>query len=66
MNIAVLHPETKALFRFRAGQFEEYSPLAANTPIIKDFEAFIEEAQEMETNYIADATKENLPVYSLQ
>ncbi len=66
VNIAVLHPETKALFRFRAGQFEEYSPLAANTPIIKDFEAFIEEAQEMETNYIADATKENLPVYSLQ
>jgi shikimate kinase len=28
-----------------------------------DLDAFIETAEEMETNHIIDATKENIPVY---
>ena len=33
---------------------------------IKDFNSFVEEAREMKTNRIVDATEENLPVYAIK
>ena len=35
------------------------------TDSVDDVNSLIESAEEMETNQIADATKENLPVYTL-
>lgn len=66
VHIVALHPETNKFYYFKNGEFTEYTPLTKELGTIKDMKSFVEAAKEMETNHIVDATKENLPVYSLE
>ena len=66
VHIMALHPEEGAFYYFKDGSFEKYLPITNSLGSIDDMLAFIENAKEMETNNISDATKENLPVYLLK
>jgi uncharacterized protein len=63
VHLAAIHPETNTAHYFKAGQFELYTPMAKAIHSFKDVHALLENAKEMETNNIVDATQENLPVY---
>lgn len=65
VHLVALHPETNKFHYFKNGAFTEYGPLTQSIGTIRDIKSFIESSKEMETNHIVDATKENLPVYSL-
>jgi uncharacterized protein YbcC (UPF0753/DUF2309 family) len=67
VHIVALHPGEKQFYYFRNGQFRKYEPItgAGEIKAIRNMEAFIEGAKEMETNHIVHATEENLPVYLL-
>lgn len=67
VHIVALHPGEQKFYYFRNGVFENYEPITAASEIgtIHNMETFIEDAREMETNHIVDATEENLPVYLL-
>ena len=67
VHIAALHPEEQRFYYFKNGVFEKYDPITGASEIktIHNMLEFIEGATEMETNHIAHATEENLPVYLL-
>lgn len=65
VHLVAIHPETNKFYYFNEGVFTEYLPLTKNTSSVNNFNTLIESAKEMETNYIADATHENLPVLLL-
>jgi uncharacterized protein YbcC (UPF0753/DUF2309 family) len=65
VHIAALHPQENAFYYFENGTFRKYEPITKALATIDDMLPFIESAKEMETNHIADATKENLPVHLL-
>ncbi len=65
VHIVALHPETKQFYYFKEGKFIEYNPLNKQVPEANDIITLLESAKEMETNYIVDATQENLPVYTI-
>jgi uncharacterized protein len=65
VHVVAVNPETKQFFYFKNGAFAQYDPQAREIPAVQDFQKLFENAPEMETNQIADATKENLPVYTL-
>ena len=66
VHIISVHPETGEFYYFRNGQFTPYAPTPQLIPSMPEFISLVESAKEMETNHIEDATKENLPVYSIQ
>lgn len=66
VHIVVVHPESHQYFYFKEGAFIPYTPLIKSVAVAEDLSAIISSAKEMETNYIVDATKENLPVYSIK
>ena len=63
VHLSVLHPETNTIYYFKEGVFIPYDPIIRNTSAFNDIHSLIENAKEMETNNIVDATQENLPVY---
>jgi len=67
VHIVALHPGEQQFYYLRNGQFQKYQPITGAEEIktIKNMEAFLEGAREMETNHIIHATEENLPVYLL-
>ena len=65
VHLAVYHPENHQFYYFKNGEFKYYDPLNQEIQSVKDFHRLFESAKEMETNQIADATKENLPVFTL-
>jgi len=65
VHIVAVHPDTHQFHYFRDGSFRLHEPMIKNLPQVKDVIALAESAKEMETNYIVDATQENLPVYTL-
>jgi uncharacterized protein YbcC (UPF0753/DUF2309 family) len=65
IHLMVVNPETKEFYYFKNGAFEVYHPLTRAIDVLKAPDALIENAAKMESNYIVDATKENLPVFSL-
>jgi uncharacterized protein YbcC (UPF0753/DUF2309 family) len=65
IHLMVVNPETKEFFYFKNGSFSSYQPLTSSVDVVKDTQSLIENAGKMESNYIVDATKENLPVFSL-
>jgi uncharacterized protein YbcC (UPF0753/DUF2309 family) len=65
VHLVVVHPETGHFLYFRNGSFRQYEPLKKQIEDVTDIHALIENAPEMETNETTDATRENLPVYSL-
>jgi uncharacterized protein YbcC (UPF0753/DUF2309 family) len=66
VHILVVHPETNEFFYFKDGEFTAYVPVIKKVNTVNDLIVLVEDATEMETNYIVDATRENLPVYSLK
>lgn len=65
VHIMVKDPETSEYYYFKDGQFVPYACLTSSVDRITDMKQLVEKAREMETNYIVDATKENLPVYNI-
>ncbi|MES2285009.1 MAG: DUF2309 domain-containing protein [Bacteroidota bacterium] len=65
VHLVAMDPETNNFYYFKDGAFTEYNPITKEINAIENFNAFIESAVGMETNYIVDATQENLPVYTL-
>ncbi len=65
VHLVAKHPGNGTFHYFRNGVFTEYTPLASGVSSIADMNSFVERAQGMETNQVADATRENLPVYLL-
>ncbi|HLG03811.1 MAG TPA: putative inorganic carbon transporter subunit DabA, partial [Bacteroidia bacterium] len=66
VHIMAIHPETNQSYYFKNGEFRMYEPLKKSLPVAENTLELVESAIEMETNQIADATKENLPVYILK
>lgn len=66
VHILVVHPETAQFLYFKKGVFTEYIPVAKKVNTVDNLIILVEDAKEMETNYIVHATQENLPVYSLE
>jgi uncharacterized protein YbcC (UPF0753/DUF2309 family) len=66
VHLVAIHPNTNRFHYFKNGGFVEYTPLTREVGTIDDLIVLVEDAKEMATNNIVDATKENLPVYSLK
>ncbi len=66
VHLVAIHPETHTFYTFSKGEFTEYIPLQHSIPTTSDILSIINNAKEMDSNYIVDATKENLPVYNLK
>jgi uncharacterized protein len=65
VHLTVINPENNQFYYFKNGEFTIYNPISPNVAKAQSFMSLIETAKEMETNQIADATKENLPVFTL-
>ncbi len=65
IHLVAIHPDTGKFYYFKEGAFVLYEPADRDIAPAGDFHRLVETAPEMETNQIADATKENLPVYLL-
>ena len=65
VHVVALHPDTHQFYYFKDGVFTLYEPVSHKVGGLKDFINFVESANEMRTNHIVDATRENLPVYTL-
>lgn len=65
VHIMALNPFDNQFYYFRNGAFELYEPTTQKINTVSNIEKLAEEAIEMETNNIVDATQENLPVYLL-
>jgi hypothetical protein len=66
VHLMAVHPETNQFYYFKEGVFTEYVPVVNKVGTVNNLIALVEDAREMETNNIVDATRENLPVYSLE
>jgi hypothetical protein len=62
IHLVAVSPEDGRLYHFKNGKFESYEPL---TKVVEtdDIRKVIENAAEMKTNHILEATKENIPVH---
>ena len=58
-----LNPDTHEYTYFKEGKFIEYKTISKEIHFYKDIHTLLENAKEMETNHITDATQENLPVF---
>ncbi len=54
VHLAVIHPDTKQIFRLFKGEWHEYKPLTENLPVAKDFE------------HVLECTSENIPVHLIR
>lgn len=66
VHLMSIHPEDGTFHYFKNGTFVIYEPLDESVGEIKDIHHHLENAEEMETNHIVHATKENLPVTLLK
>ncbi len=65
VHIVAANPDDGRFYYFKNGEFKPYQPLGQTADVVSDFYQLVEQAKEMETNGIVDATQENLPVYLL-
>jgi uncharacterized protein YbcC (UPF0753/DUF2309 family) len=63
VHLVAVNPETNELFYFKEGAFVPYHPLTNQIHFFKDVHHLLEDAKGMESNHIAHATQENLPIY---
>ncbi len=63
VHLMAIDPDTNQFYFFKNEQFVPYEPLEKGIAKSDDVHQLIETAKEMDTNYIVDATKENLPVH---
>lgn len=66
VHLIAMHPQTKEFYYFKKDRFELYHPQQVSIPVIEDFQSFVENALEMETNHILHATQENLSVHLIK
>lgn len=66
VHLMAIDPDTKAFYYFKNGQFSQYEPLKNQVHSLVDIHQLIEKAPEMESNHIAHATKENLPIHTME
>ncbi len=66
VHLVVYDPHTTSFFRFSNGAFVPYTPLVSEVSAVEDISKTIETVSGMESNYILDATKENMPVHLLK
>ncbi len=66
VHLVVYDPHTTSFFRFNNGAFVPYTPLVQEVSVVEDISKTIESVSGMESNYILDATKENMPVHLLK
>lgn len=62
LHLVAISPDDGNLYHFHEGAFILYVPISKISET-DDILKVIETAEEMETNHIIDATKENIPVY---
>ncbi len=62
LHLVAISPEDGNLYYFMDGAFVLYNPLK-NILKTKDVDKLIQDGEEMTTNHILDATKENIPVH---
>ena len=65
IHLMVMNPHDNQLYRYNKGQFEPYTIINNNISSTQNIQSIIENAPEMRSFTIEDATKENLPVYHL-
>lgn len=65
IHLVVVDPGSTQFFYFKDGGFSAYVPLTQKTDPVQDVTSLLESSIKMETNQIADATRENLPVFLL-
>jgi uncharacterized protein YbcC (UPF0753/DUF2309 family) len=58
-----INPDNNNFYLFKDGKFELYDPITSNISKINNLHNLIESTKGTETNYIVDATKENIPVH---
>lgn len=63
VHLMVINPDNNQFYFFKNGEFTLYKPLHKDTPKCNNINNLIESAQKMETNYIVNATQENIPVH---
>ncbi len=66
IHLVALHPEEKALYVFKEGEFIPYTPLTKELPTVHDLSRMLETTTKMKTNHVLDATQENLPVHIIK
>jgi uncharacterized protein len=66
VHIVAIDPVSREMFYFKNEKFEPYHPSTGNVGKLQNILEVIHGAKEMETNYIVDATKENLPIMVLK
>ena len=68
VRLTAIHPETNEFYSFKDGTFNKYVPLEVKVNSVGNIHSFLEEAtsKEMKTNYIGDATHENLPIHVIK
>jgi uncharacterized protein len=66
VHIIAIHPETRLYYRLQNGVFEPYQPTHQEVASMTNFDQLVESWAKMPTNQIADATRENLPVFTLK
>lgn len=66
VHLAAVDPENHRVYYFSKGAFTEYLPLAGKLQPLREPGLLFESAYKMESAAITDATRENLPVYSLE
>lgn len=65
VHLVAIHPDTNDFYYFKNEAFHLYKPVKESVGRTDDVHYLLESAKEMETNYIVDATQENLPVHIL-
>lgn len=66
VHLSVYHPIEKRFYVFKQGAFVPYEILEKEVAEVYDVSKMLESSIKMRTNYILDATKENLPVHILK
>jgi uncharacterized protein len=65
VHLVAIHPETGRFYYFQNGAFGLYEPTQRQVASMSDVTQYIEQAKEMKTNHIVEATQENIPVHVL-
>lgn len=63
VHLTAIHPDTGEFYYFSNGKFRKYVPLASKVRITDNIHRLIESAEEIKTNHIIEATRQNLPVH---
>jgi len=66
VHLVVFHPVEKKFYVFKKGVFISYTPLTKEIAIVDDVPQMLESVEKMKSNYILDATKENISVLLLK